>query len=772
MPPIDFDAINAAVLCNARSLLQELIPGGKFRSLEYVVRNPRRDDKTPGSFKINYRLGVWKDFATGDGGSDLISLVAYLRGVDQATAARELADMLGVPFLKSNGRTKPNDLNGLSHNVVAAANEAPKVYQWGEDGPPRQQAEIRRHYYPRDGLPKRKAKIKRKSGPEDSWVTWYPVFKNGVPIGWQAKKPDDYVAIPYITAALNPFDPELKDDEILWPEGEKDVESLSGLNLRAFTFGGGGDGLPDGIGHYLKDRRLVIFADNDKPGREHAEAKAKRAHEAGAASIRVIYFPELPPKGDVSDFIVNGGTAEQLRARIDITPLWSPVAENVQESAPQERCPIVSASDLQAMTFAPVSYFLSGYIPEGAAILAGKPKIGKSWLFLDVALAATNDRYTLGALKPIQGDVLYLALEDNLRRLKKRIAKLLGPDLKCSDRLKFATEWQRADQGGLEDIEEWCRSVPSPAAVFVDTLEKFRPLRIGKSEAYSTDYAAVTGLQKIAAKFGIAILIAHHLRKMAADDPFDEVSGTLGLTAAADTIVILKRHGEAVTLYARGRDIEEKESAVQFNRHTCRWTILGEATEIRVSSERAAILQALAGAGPDGLAVSEIMAATGRNNRNATDRLLFKMKEAGEVVRVKRGVYSTSNPTDDSASRGAGKIGKKERDDSYPFEDYTLNDNLTNLTDPPTPCIETDFLVVRDDEDASKISEEMPSRAEDSLPKNRAPSEVEGTLGDEIDTSAAGRSRGDELPRAEFRSLEPEDDLTIPEYLRRTEAVS
>jgi hypothetical protein len=57
-------------------------------------------------------------------------------------------------------------------------------------------------------------------------VTWYRVFRNGVPIGWQAKKPDSYVAIPYVSAAIDPFDAELKDDEVLWPEGEKDVETL------------------------------------------------------------------------------------------------------------------------------------------------------------------------------------------------------------------------------------------------------------------------------------------------------------------------------------------------------------------------------------------------------------------------------------------------------------------------------------------------------------------------------------------------------------------
>src|SRR6185312_9543858 len=102
---------------------------------------------------------------------------------------------------------------------------------------------------------------------------------------------------------LDPFDAELRADEVLWPEGEKDVDTLSGLNLPALTFGGVGDGLPDGVGHYLKDRRVLILADNHELGRAHAEEKARIAHEAGAASVRIIHFPELPPKQDVSYFI-------------------------------------------------------------------------------------------------------------------------------------------------------------------------------------------------------------------------------------------------------------------------------------------------------------------------------------------------------------------------------------------------------------------------------------------------------------------------------------
>jgi hypothetical protein len=148
---------------------------------------------------------------------------------------------------------------------------------------------------------------------------------------------------------------------------------------------------------------------------------------------------------------------------------------------------IVTARTLETMAFKPVRYILPGYICEGATIIAGKPKVGKSWLTLDVAIAATADRYTLGTLKPAQGDVLYLALEDNNRRLNRRLAKLLPSDAKWPSRLELVTDWSRADEGGLEDIDEWCASKPNPIAVIVDTLERFRPIQNGKTNAYSTD---------------------------------------------------------------------------------------------------------------------------------------------------------------------------------------------------------------------------------------------------------------------------------------------
>jgi hypothetical protein len=96
MASIDFARINAAVLPVLPSLLSRWLPDGRQEGHEWVARNPRRADRSPGSFRINMRTGKWADFATGDKGGDVVSLAAYLAGTGQADAARSLADMLGV----------------------------------------------------------------------------------------------------------------------------------------------------------------------------------------------------------------------------------------------------------------------------------------------------------------------------------------------------------------------------------------------------------------------------------------------------------------------------------------------------------------------------------------------------------------------------------------------------------------------------------------------------------------------------------------------------
>ena len=419
---IDFKGINKAALSQPRSFLQELVPGGKFRKLEYVVRNPARDDKNLGSFTINYKTGKWADFAVDDKkarGSDIISWYAYARKLDQSEAARQIAEKLGIPLYKGDRASVGASAKSSPGSARKPAND---ISPWGEEGPPRRDAEIRRHYYPSDRGPRKKVKIKLKSEPKDRWVTWYRVFKNGTPIGWQAKKPDDYIAIPYITTTLDPFDPELKADEVLWPEGEKDVDTLGGLNLPAFTFGGIGDGLPDGIGHYLKDHRVLILADNHEEGRVHAEDKARIAHEAGAASVRIVHFPELPPKEDVSYFVENGGTKQELETRIDAAVPWSP-------STPAADLPVGEISGGKAkhqngrelvvrradeIAARKIEWVWPDRIARGKlTVFGGDPGLGKSQVLLFMAATfSTGGLWPCGEGRAPLGHVIVLSAED------------------------------------------------------------------------------------------------------------------------------------------------------------------------------------------------------------------------------------------------------------------------------------------------------------------------------------------------------------------------
>jgi hypothetical protein len=95
-PPIDFDEVKRAALADIRGVLRRFLPGGKVIRGEYVVLNPKRHDRSIGSFRVNLKSGEWADFATDDRGRDLISLVAYLKGISQYQAAKGLSEMLGV----------------------------------------------------------------------------------------------------------------------------------------------------------------------------------------------------------------------------------------------------------------------------------------------------------------------------------------------------------------------------------------------------------------------------------------------------------------------------------------------------------------------------------------------------------------------------------------------------------------------------------------------------------------------------------------------------
>jgi hypothetical protein len=335
---------------------------------------------------------------------------------------------------------------------------------------------------------------------------------------------------------------------------------------------------------------VVILPDNDEPGRKHAEQIAEALHGI-AASVLILELPDLPPKGDVSDWFSAGGTASKL---------YELVAQARQAEAGKEQQDetTITAAALMDAEIKEVACVIESAIPEGMSILAGKPKLGKSWMAMALGLDVALGTKALGQLGVQSGDVLYLALEDTRHRLRRRLLKLL-PNGERPTRMYFQTTWPRQDQGGLEAIEEFLIAHPDTRLIVIDTWAKFRPAKGGNKDAYELDYLHASEVKAIADKYHIAIVIVCHCRKVPADDPVDSVSGTLGLTGCADAVLVLKRERgqHDAALFVTGRDIEEQELALRWNATTARWALLGGADEYRISRERAQIMEVLRKAG-------------------------------------------------------------------------------------------------------------------------------------------------------------------------------
>jgi hypothetical protein len=302
-----------------------------------------------------------------------------------------------------------------------------------------------------------------------------------------------------------------------------------------------------------------------------------------------------------------------------------------------------SAKELQSMTFPPLSWIVPNIIPaEGVTLLCSKPKFGKSWLAYDISIACTTDRYTLGTIKPAQGDVLYLALEDSKRRLQRRMGKLL-PTFAAPwpGRLTLKTEWRRLHEGGIDDIRAWHTDTKKhggkPILIVIDVLAKVRK-PVGKQQLYEANYAALADLTHLANELGLAIVVLHHTRKMAADDLMETVSGSFGVSGAVDAILVMADKPNGAVLDIRGRDVESAELAIEFDKQTCRWRLLGNAAEVHVSEQRAKIIAALKEANL-AMTIRGLMEATGMK-RNPLEVLLGRMAKEGKIQRIGKGLYA------------------------------------------------------------------------------------------------------------------------------------
>ena len=236
---------------------------------------------------------------------------------------------------------------------------------------------------------------------------------------------------------------------------------------------------------------------------------------------------------------------------------------------------IYSSEYIMNTQMKPIEYCVDGLISQGLFILAGAPKVGKSWLALDMCLSIAKGEKVLGK-ETLCGHAVYLSLEDSLIRLQNRLYELTDEP---SDNLNFAIMAESISNGLPEQIEYCRKRFDDLKIVVIDTLQKVR----NESESsYSSDYKELSVLKSLADKLGIAIVLVHHTRKCSDSDPFNMISGSTGLSGCVDGSMVLiesKRGSRKAKLYCVGRDIENQEINVVFE--NSRWKVSDDIKNVK-----------------------------------------------------------------------------------------------------------------------------------------------------------------------------------------------
>ena len=432
-------------------------------------------------------------------------------------------------------------------------------------------------------------------------------------------------------------------DEIVFVvEGEKDVDNLKRIGLLATTNVFGAEKWLDSYSEILRGRNVVIVPDNDDKGRAHAAQVARSVYPL-AASVKILELPNLPKEGDVSDWLHAGGDKETLIALAEETKLYAP-GQQQDEKQISQPIRVLTLKDIRNMKRTEPNWIIKNLLPEGLAIFAGAPKIGKSWLALQIAKAIASGEDVLNEqTKP--GAILYLALEDGAGRIDERTTIQQWRDDLDADFLTigmFESEIHDFRNGGRERLERMIEQ-RGYRLIVIDTLS--RAIR-GDQDKVRDMTRDLAPFQEIAHKHNCACVLIHHTRKplkdRSTDDYVSEVMGSRAIAAMADTVWVLSRERNKATarLAVTGRDIEERNLILSMDWERGLWSVERDADAVTLTEREKEILDVL----KRGKArLAEIANATGQDKSNQLGRL-EKLTRMG-LAKREGDYYMLTTPT-------------------------------------------------------------------------------------------------------------------------------
>ena len=242
----------------------------------------------------------------------------------------------------------------------------------------------------------------------------------------------------------------------------------------------------------------------------------------------------------------------------------------------ENRLLTIDGETLMSQPLTPLNFVVDTLLSQGLHILAGSPKVGKSWLALWLAVTVAKGEAVWG-MGVKQGTTLYLCLEDSTLRIQNRLFEITED---APANVHFTTNSDTLGKGLEEQLCSFLSEHPDTVLVIIDTLQMIRGA--GYDNTYANDYRDLSALKRIADAHGIAILLIHHLRKELADDVFSRISGTTAISGATDSNFVLrksKRRENTATLYCTGRDIPYRELALEFDGEDHGWKLLSDDCE-------------------------------------------------------------------------------------------------------------------------------------------------------------------------------------------------
>lgn len=232
----------------------------------------------------------------------------------------------------------------------------------------------------------------------------------------------------------------------------------------------------------------------------------------------------------------------------------------------------ITLNELYETTYPSRPPIIDGLLYPGTYLLAGAPKVGKSFLVGQLAYHVSTGQ-SLWDYPIHKCTVLYLALEDDYKRLQDRMFRMFGVEI--TEQLHLATCAKQIGSGLEDQLEQFLREHPDTRLIIIDTLQKVRELS-GEAYSYASDYEIVGKLKQFADKYGICLLLVHHTRKQPANDKFEMISGTTGLLGCADGAFLLqKERGTSMngTLDIVGRDQGEQKLFLVRDREHLFWNL-------------------------------------------------------------------------------------------------------------------------------------------------------------------------------------------------------